>query len=116
MIEKTIVFVLVAVSLLALFNAFNTYKRSSYFERDDRVNVAELVENIEQLERERLIRLSKQLAIISRADYGVLRLLNREFRKAILLLGLSLGSVIGYLVYLQFRRYSPAYEGRKSIG
>ena len=96
--------------------AFNTYKRSYYFERDDRVNVAGLVENIEQLDRERLIRLSKQLATISRSDYGVLRLLNREFRRSILLLGLSLGFLIAYVVYLQFRHYLPGHEGRKSIG
>ena len=100
MIEKTVVSILVALSLLAMFNAFNTYKRSYYFERDDRVNVAGLVENIEQLERDRLVRLSKQLAPISRSDYGVLRLLNREFRRAILWLGLSIASLILYVLYV----------------
>lgn len=105
MIEKAIVSVLLVASLLTLANATLVYKRSFYLESEDRVNLERLIDNIEQLDRERLLSLSKRLVIISKSDFGILRLLNREFRRAILWLGLSLGSLLFYVLFLQARTY-----------
>ena len=105
MIEKAIVLVLLAVSLLALGNAAIVYKRSYYLESEDRVNLERLIDNIEQLDRDRLLSLSKHLATISKSDFGILLLLNREFRRVVLWLGLSLVSLLLYVLFLQARAY-----------
>lgn len=105
MIEKAIVLVLLAVSLLALGNAAIVYKRSYYLESEDRVNLDRLIDNIEQLDRDRLLSLSKRLATISKSDFGILLLLNREFRRVVLWLGLSLVSLLLYVLFLQARAY-----------
>ena len=105
MIEKAIVMVLLVVSLLALGNATIVYKRSYYLESEDRVNLDRLIDNIEQLDRERLLGLSKRLATISKSDFGILLLLNREFRRVVLWLGLSLVSLLLYVLFLQARAY-----------
>jgi len=105
MIEKAIVLVLLAVSLLALGNAAIVYKRSYYLESEDRVNLERLIDNIEQLDRDRLLSLSKRLVTISKSDFGILLLLNREFRRVVLWLGLSLGSLLLYMLFLQARAY-----------
>jgi hypothetical protein len=105
MIEKAIVLVLLVVSLLALGNAAIVYKRSYYLESEDRVNLERLIDNIEQLDRDRLLSLSKHLVIISKSDFGILLLLNREFRRAVLWLGLSLVSLLLYVLFLQARAY-----------
>ncbi len=105
MIEKTIVLVLLATSLLALGNAAIVYKRSYYLESEDRVNLERLIDHIEQLERERLLELSKRLVTISKSDFGILLLLNREFRRAVVWLGLSLSGLVIYLLFLQARIY-----------
>jgi len=113
MIEKAIVLVLLAVSLLALGNAAIVYKRSYYLESKDRVNLERLIDNIEQLNRDRLLGLSKRLVTISKSDFGILLLLNREFRGAVLWLGLSLLSLLLYVLFLQARAY---LRGRELIG
>lgn len=105
MIEKVIVTVLLALSLLALGNATIVYNRSYYLESEDRVNLERLIDNIEQLDRDRLLGLSKRLVIISKSDFGILRLINREFRRAVLWLGLSLMSLLSYVLFLQARAY-----------
>jgi hypothetical protein len=105
MIEKAIVLVLLAVSLLALGNAAIVYKRSYYLESEDRVNLERLIDNIEQLDRDRLLSLSKRLVTISKSDFGILLLLNREFRRVVLWLGLSLVSLLFYVLFLQVRAY-----------
>ena len=105
MIEKAIVLVLLAVSLLALGNAAIIYKRSYYLESEDRVNLERLIDNIEQLDRDRLLSLSKRLVTISQSDFGILLLLNREFRRVVLWLGLSLVSLLLYVLFLQARAY-----------
>ncbi len=105
MIEKVIVLMLLVVSLLALGNSALTYQRSFYLESEHRVDLTRLTDNIEQLDRERLLRLSKQLVTISKSDYGVLRLLNREFRRAILWLGICLSALLLYLVFVQARSF-----------
>ncbi len=105
MIEKAIIMVLLAVSLLALGNAAIVYKRSYYLESEDRVNLNRLIDNIEQLEHERLLSLSKHLVTISKSDFGILLLLNREFRRAIMWLSLSLTSLLLYVFYLQAKVY-----------
>ena len=105
MIEKAIVLILLAVSLLALANAAIVYKRSYYLESEDRVNLERLIDNIEQLDRDRLLSLSKRLVTISNSDFGILLLLNREFRRVILWLGLSLVSLLLYVFFLQARVY-----------
>ncbi len=105
MIEKAIVLVLLAVSLLALGNAAIVYKRSYYLESEDRVNLERLIDNIGQLDRDRLLSLSKRLVTISKSDFGILRLLNREFRRVVLWLGLSLVSLLLYVLFLQARAY-----------
>ncbi len=105
MIEKAIVLVLLAASLLALGNAAIVYKRSFYLESEDRVILERLIDNIEQLDRDRLLGLSKRLVTISKSDFGILLLLNREFRRAILWLGLSLLSLLFYVFFLQARAY-----------
>ncbi len=103
MIEKAIVLVLLAASLLALGNAAIVYKRSFYLESEDRVILERLIDNIEQLDRDRLLGLSKRLVTISKSDFGILLLLNREFRRAILWLGLL--SLLFYVFFLQARAY-----------
>ncbi len=103
--EKAIVVVLLAVSLLALTNAATVYRRSYYLESTDRVNLERLIDNIEQLDRERLLGLSQRLVTISKSDFGILLLLNREFRRAVLWLGLSLVSFLLYVLYLEIRRF-----------
>ena len=105
MIEKAIVLVIVASSLLALGNAAIVYKRSYYLESKDRVNLERLIDNIEQLNRDRLLGLSKHLVTISKSDFGILLLLNREFRGAVLWLGISLLSLLLYVLFLQARAY-----------
>lgn len=105
MIEKAIVLVLLAASLLALGNAAIVYKRSFYLESEDRVILERLIDNIEQLDRDSLLGLSKRLVTISKSDFGILLLLNREFRRAILWLGLSLLSLLLYVLFLQARAY-----------
>ena len=105
MIEKSIVLVLLAASLLALGNAAVVYKRSYYLESEDRVNLARLTDNIDQLDRDTLLGLSKRLVTISNSDFGILRLLNREFRRAVLWLGLSLLSLLFYGFFLLARAY-----------
>ncbi len=105
MIEKAIILVLLAVSLLALGNAAIVYKRSYYLESEDRVNLERLIDNIEQLDRDRLLSLSKRLVTISKSDFGILLLLNREFRRVVLWLGLSLVSLLLYVLFLQARAY-----------
>ena len=105
MIEKAIVLVLLAVSLVALGNAALVYKRSYYLESKDRVNLERLIDNIEQLEHDRLLGLSKRLVTISKSDFGILLLLNQEFRRAVLWLGLCLSSLLLYLLFLQARDY-----------
>ena len=105
MMEKAIVMVILAASLLALGNAAVVYKRSYYLESKDRVNLERLIDNIEQLDRDRLLGLSKRLVTISKSDFGILLLLNREFRGAVLWLGLSLLSLLVYVLFLQARAY-----------
>ena len=105
MMEKAIVLVILAASLLALGNAAIVYKRSYYLESKDRVNLERLIDNIEQLNRDRLLGLSKRLVTISKSDFGILLLLNREFRGAVLWLGLSLLSLLLYVLFLQARAY-----------
>ena len=103
--EKAIVLVILAASLLALGNAAIVYKRSYYLESKDRINLERLIDNIEQLNRDRLLGLSKRLVTISKSDFGILLLLNREFRRALLWLGLSLLSLLLYVLFLQARAY-----------
>ena len=103
--EKAIVLVILVASLLALGNAAIVYKRSYYLESKDRVNLERLIDNIEQLNRDRLLDLSKRLVTISKSDFGILLLLNREFRRAVLWLGLSLLSLLLYVLFLQARAY-----------
>lgn len=105
MMEKAIVLVILAASLLALGNAAIVYKRSYYLESKDRVNLERLIDNIEQLNHDRLLGLSKRLVTISKSDFGILLLLNREFRRAVLWLGLSLLSLLLYVLFLQARAY-----------
>jgi len=105
MMEKAIVLVILAASLLALGNAAIVYKRSYYLEPKDRVNLERLIDNIEQLNRDRLLGLSKRLVTISKSDFSILLLLNREFRRAVLWLGLSLLSLLLYVLFLQARAY-----------
>ena len=105
MIKKAIVLVLLAASLLALGNAALVHKRSYYLESEDRVNLQRLTDNIDQLERERLLTLSKRLVTISNSDFGILLLLNREFRRAVLWLGLCLVSLSIFVLFLQIREY-----------
>ena len=105
MIEKAILLVLLATSLFALGNAAIVYKRSYYLESNDRVNLERLIDNIEQLDRDRLLGLSQHLVTISKSDYGILLLLNREFRRAVLWLGLNLLLLLLYVLLLQARAY-----------
>jgi hypothetical protein len=105
MMEKAIVLVILAASLLALGNAAIVYKRSYYLESKDRVNLERLIDNIEQLNRDRLLGLCKRLVTISKSDFGILLLLNREFRGAVLWLGLSLLTLLLYVLFLQARAY-----------
>jgi hypothetical protein len=105
MLEKAIVPLLLAISLLALANAAIVSKRSYYLESDNRVDLERLTDNIEQLDRDRMLRLSKRLVVISKSDSGILLLLNREFRRAVLGLSLSLVSLLLYVLFLQVRTY-----------
>lgn len=108
--EKAIVLVILAASLLAMANAAIVYKRSYYLEPKDRVNLERLIDNIEQLNRDRLLDLSKRLVTISKSDFGILLLLNGEFRRAVLWLGLSLLSLLLYVLLLQAKTYLSERE------
>lgn len=112
MIEKFIVLVLLAASLLALGNAGIVYKRSYYLESEDRVNLDRLIDNIEQLDNDRLLSLTRRLVTISKSDFGILLLLNREFRHSITWLGISLVSLLLYVLYMQVKVY---LHGRGTI-
>ncbi len=105
MMEKAIVLVLLIVSLLALGNAAIVYKRSYYLESKDRVNLERLIDNIEHLDRDRLLGLSKRLVTISKSDFSILLLLNQEFRRAVVWLGVGLLSLLLYVLFLQARAY-----------
>jgi uncharacterized protein (DUF1499 family) len=111
-IEKAIVLVLLAVSLLALGNAAIVYKRSYYLESEDRVNLDRLIDNIEQLDNDRLLSLTRRLVTITKSDFGILLLLNREFRHSITWLGISLVSLLLYVLYMQVKVY---LHGRGTI-
>jgi len=110
MIEKAIVVVLLTVSLLALGNAVIVYKLSYYLESEDRVNLDRLIDNVEQLNRDRLLSLNRRLVTISKSDFGILLLLNQEFRRAVMWLGLSLAFLLLYLLYLQAKAYMQNRE------
>ena len=105
MMEKAIVLVILAESLLAPGNTAIVYQRSYYLESKDRINLERLIDNIEQLNHDRLLDLTKRLVTISKSDFGILLLLNRGFRRALLWLGLSLLSLLLYGLFLQARAY-----------
>ena len=113
MMEKAIVLVILAESLLAPGNTAIVYQRSYYLESKDRINLERLIDNIEQLNHDRLLDLTNRLVTISKSDFGILVfwyfgilvLLNRGFRRALLWLGLSLLSLLLYGLFLQARAY-----------
>lgn len=91
---------IILFSILAVVNAALVYKRSTYFETNDRVNLQGVIEHVETLEQQRLVELSRQLALMSDADFETLNLLSEEFRRAIIYLVFCLVSAIAYLVFV----------------
>ena len=100
MLEKLLIAFVLFISVLSIGNAAILYKRSYYLESTDRVDLKRLTDNLQQLDKQKLIALSERLVTISQSDSGILLILNSKFRQAIsflvisLLLGLLL---IGYL-------------------
>lgn len=103
--EKIIAAVLVLASLLAIGHASLLYKRSFYLESVDRINLEKLTDNIDQLERHKLIELTKRLVIISRSDTGIMMILNDEFRQALFWLIACLGLSLVLLGWLLLKPY-----------
>lgn len=101
-IETIILLILLTITVLSIGNAVFVYKRSYYLESTDRVDLQRLVDNIEQLERQKLVTLSQRLATISQSDFGILLLLNQEFRRALILLIVSMLLNLAYLFYTNF--------------
>ncbi len=100
--EKFIILLILLISVLSVGNAAFLYKRSYYLESTDRVDLKRLTDNLQQLERQKLIALSERLVTISRSDSGILIILNSKFRQAIIFLVISLFSgllMVGYLFY-----------------
>ncbi len=88
--DKWISLLLVLVSLMALLHASLIYQRSYYLESKDRIDLERLIDNIDELEASKLRDLSRRLVTISRSDFGILLILNKEFRNSLLFLGVSL--------------------------
>jgi len=90
-------------SLLAIANAATIYKRSTYFETKDRVNLQRIIDNIDTLEQNRLLVLSRQLVRMSDADHATLNLISHEFRRAIIYLIVCLLMAMLYTITLLIR-------------
>lgn len=103
--EKILAAILVLVSILAIGHASLLYKRSFYLESNDRINLEKLTDNIDQLERQKLIELTKRLVVISRSDTGIMLILNDKFRQAVLWLIGCLGLSLVLLGWLLFKTY-----------
>ncbi len=91
------------LSLLAIGHAAMVYKRSTYFETTSRVNLNEVIANIEQMEQQRLVELTRRVAKMSNSDYQVLNILSEEFRAAIVYLVICLLSALALIVLQLFK-------------
>ena len=103
--EKLIGLLILTLSLLATGNATLIYKRSFYLESPGRVNLEAIVDNVDQLDKERLISLSRRLASISDSDFQILLIMSEQFRKTILNLMICLISGLLFILYLQLKPY-----------
>ena len=103
--DKMIGLFILILSILAIGNAAITYKKSTYFKADARVNLQAIVSDIDQLEKTRLVQLSKQLASISEADNQVLIILRDQFKQAIFFLIICLLMSLLFSLYLILKPY-----------
>lgn len=103
--EKIIGIIILTLSILAIGNAAITYKKSTYFETDSRVDLQEIVSNVEDLEKPRLVELTRRLAAISDSDYQVLNILSDQFRQAIIFLIVCLLLGLFFILYQIFKPY-----------
>jgi hypothetical protein len=96
---KIIAVTILMLSAFALANAALVYQRSYYLESTDRVDLQRLTDRVEQLDHKQLIDLSHRLVTISRADAGILFIMNAQFRQALLYVMLCLLAALGLVVY-----------------
>lgn len=96
---------ILTLSMLSIGNAAITYKKSTYFETTTRVDLQEIVSNVEDLEKPRLVELSRRLASISDSDYQVLNILSDQFRQAIVFLIGCLLLGLFFILYLILKPY-----------
>jgi len=108
---RIIAVTILMLSLFALGNAALIYKRSYYLESTDRVDLRRLTERVEQLDREQLLDLSHRLVTISRADAGILFIMNAQFRQALLYVMVCLGAALGLVVYVFARELIASRAG-----
>ena len=106
--DKFIAILILTLSILAIGNAAVTYKKSTYFDMTSRVDLQEIVSNVEELENARLVELSRRLAAISDSDYQVLNILSDQFRQAIIFLIACLLLGLVFILYLMIK---PVLKG-----
>jgi hypothetical protein len=104
--DKLITIIILALSILAIGNAAITYKKSTYFDTTNRVDLQEIVSNVEELEKSRLVELTRRLAAISDSDYQVLNILSDQFMQAIVFLGICLLLALSFILFLMLKPYS----------
>ncbi len=97
--QKIVPLLIITLSLFALANAALVYQRSYYLESGDRVDLQRLTDRVEQLERKKLVDLSRRLVTISQSDFGILKIMNNEFRRALLYVMICLGASVGWMLY-----------------
>lgn len=103
MLEKILILFVLFISVIAIGNAVILHKRSYYLESTDRVDLIRLTDNMQQLDKQKLMALSKRLVTISQSDSEILLILNSKFRQAIVFLVISLILVLLLTGYLFFK-------------
>ena len=98
--EKIFALILITTSLLAIGNAFVTYKYSTYFESTTRVDLDQVIANVDQLEKSQLVNLTRRLTTISNSDFTVLNNLSDQFRKVIIFLIINLLLGLAFIIFL----------------
>ena len=101
--DKILPLLIILLSLFAMGNAALIYQRSYYLESGDRVDLQRLTERVDQLDQQKLLDLTRRLVTISRSDFGILKIMNDEFRQALLYLMICLVAGLGWMLYQLIR-------------
>jgi len=92
-------FIVLMLAMITMLNAAITYKKSTYLETSNRINLQQISTNTQYMDKTRLIELVDRLVTISNSDFGVLNILTREFQRAIIYLMISMGLAMIYILW-----------------